>query len=213
MKQAMIDAQLGDDVYGEDTTVNELEKRCAELFGKEAGLFVASGTMGNLLAVMAHCQRGDEIIVGRQNHIHRWEQGNYAQLAMKEDGIMDVKDIEDSIRINDSHMPRTRLICLENTHNYAGGKALPISYLKSIRDLANRYNLLIHMDGARIYNAAIALGVKAVGGGWRQAGILAAAAHVALDKADVTIRKDHHNAQILAAGINQRTPESFKKVR
>uniref|UniRef100_A0A183G3Q3 Beta_elim_lyase domain-containing protein n=1 Tax=Heligmosomoides polygyrus TaxID=6339 RepID=A0A183G3Q3_HELPZ len=223
------------------------------LFGKEAGIFVASGTMGNLLAIMAHCQRGDEIIVGRHNHIHRWEQGVSATtIDVNGEGTMKIEDIEESIRVRDNHMPNTRLICLENTHNYAGGRALPLEYLKSVRELASRHGLSVHIDGARIYNAAITLGVnisdiaqqadsvmmcfskglgapvgsilvgsktfvekarrsrKALGGGWRQAGILAAAARVALDNAESTIRRDHANAQKLAAGINVATPDHLK---
>ncbi|KAK6750669.1 hypothetical protein RB195_002565 [Necator americanus] len=261
MREAMANALVGDDVYGEDKTINDLETRCATLFGKEAGLFVVSGTMGNLLAVMAHCQRGDEIIVGTQNHIHRWEQGNYAQLAgisattlpVNSDGTMNLEDIEESIRVNDIHMPHTSLICLENTHNYAGGRVLPLEYLKAVYDIAARHNVRVHIDGARIFNAAVALGVKiadiaqygdsvmmcfskglgapvgsilvgskdfiksarrrrkALGGGWRQGGILAAAAHVSLDKAEETIRRDHANAKKLASGINGITPDSLKK--
>ncbi|KAK6750670.1 hypothetical protein RB195_002565 [Necator americanus] len=234
MREAMANALVGDDVYGEDKTINDLETRCATLFGKEAGLFVVSGTMGNLLAVMAHCQRGDEIIVGTQNHIHRWEQGNYAQLA----GISAT-----TLPVNSD----------ENTHNYAGGRVLPLEYLKAVYDIAARHNVRVHIDGARIFNAAVALGVKiadiaqygdsvmmcfskglgapvgsilvgskdfiksarrrrkALGGGWRQGGILAAAAHVSLDKAEETIRRDHANAKKLASGINGITPDSLKK--
>lgn len=260
MRKAMAEAIVGDDVYGEDTTTTRLEQRCAELFGKEAGLFVASGTMGNLLAIMAHCQRGDEIIVGRYNHIHRWEQGNYAQLAgisattleVKPDGTMDLDDIEQAIRVKDCHMPASKLICIENTHNYTGGKALPIDWMKSVKKLAERRDLKVHMDGARIYNAAVAsntsvkhiasyadtvqmcfskgLGApvgsivvgpktfidrarhsrKALGGGWRQSGVLAAAAHVALDHADATIRADHGRAKKLSKMINDATPEDLK---
>ncbi|CAD6191383.1 unnamed protein product [Caenorhabditis auriculariae] len=261
MRRAMAEAVLGDDVYGEDPTVNALEQRCAKLFGKEAALFVLSGTMGNLLAVMVHCQRGDELIVGRHHHIHRWEQGNYAQIAgvsattldVKSDGTLDLKDVEDSIRVKDAHMPMTRLICVENTHNFMGGKAIPIDHLKALKELAVRKGLKIHMDGARIYNAAVAtncevseiasyadtvqmcfskgLGApsgsilvgsreeialarlrrKALGGGWRQAGILAAAAMVALDHAEATVRKDHERAKILASAINKSTPAALKK--
>ncbi|WKY06524.1 hypothetical protein Q1695_006591 [Nippostrongylus brasiliensis] len=260
MKKAIVEAVLGDDVYGEDETVNQLESRCAELFCKESAIFVASGTMGNLLAIMAHCQRGDEIIVGRHNHIHRWEQGNYAQLAgvsattidVGSDGTMKIQDIEEAIRVADNHMPITRLICLESTHNFSGGRVLPLEYLKSVNELASRHNLSVHLDGARIYNAAVALNVKvsdiaqyadsvmmcfskglgapvgsilvgsrtfiekarrcrkALGGGWRQAGILAAAAHVALDHAEETIRRDHANAKKLALGLNERTPSNLK---
>ncbi|PIO75149.1 L-allo-threonine aldolase domain protein [Teladorsagia circumcincta] len=260
MKQAMVNAMLGDDVYGEDETVNNLEATCAELFGKEAGLFVVSGTMGNLLAIMAHCQRGDEIIVGKHNHIHRWEQGNYAQLAgvsatttdVDTEGKMKIEDIEEAIRVRDIHMPNTRLICLETTHNYSGGRALSMEYLKSVRVLASKYGINVHIDGARIYNASVALGVevrdiaqyadsvmmcfskglgapigsilvgsrtfidkarrsrKAVGGGWRQAGVLAAAANIALDKAEDTIKRDHANAKKLASGINAITPKELR---
>ncbi|CAB54291.3 Beta_elim_lyase domain-containing protein [Caenorhabditis elegans] len=260
MRRAMAEAIVGDDVYGEDTTTNRLEQRCAELFGKEAGLFVTSGTMGNLLAIMAHCQRGEEIIVGRYNHIHRWEQGNYAQFAgisattleVKPDGTMDLNDIEQAIRVKDCHMPASKLICIENTHNYTGGKALPIEWMRSVKQLAERRDLKVHMDGARIYNAAVAsncsvskiasfadtvqmcfskgLGApvgsivvgpkdfidrarhsrKALGGGWRQSGILAAAAHIALDHADATIRADHERAKTLARMINDATPEEFR---
>lgn len=260
MRKAMAEAVVGDDVYGEDTTTTRLEQRCAELFGKEAGLFVASGTMGNLLAIMAHCQRGEEIIVGRYNHIHRWEQGNYAQLAgisattleVKPDGTMDLDDIEQAIRVKDCHMPASKLICIENTHNYTGGKALPIEWMRSVKMLAERRQLKVHMDGARIYNAAIAcnttvkhiasfadtvqmcfskgLGApvgsivvgpkafidrarhsrKALGGGWRQSGILAAAAHVALDHAEATIRADHERAKKLSKMINEATPDVLR---
>ncbi|VDM76072.1 unnamed protein product [Strongylus vulgaris] len=260
MRLAMANAVLGDDVYGEDQTINSLEDRCANLFGKEAGLFVVSGTMGNLLAIMTHCQRGDEIIVGRFNHIHRWEQGGYAQIAgvsattlpMNEDATMKLEDLEEAIRVDDCHMPRTSLICLENTHNYAGGLALPLNYLKSVYEMASSRNVSVHIDGARIFNAAVALGVKvseiakygdsimmcfskglgapvgsmllgsrefiegarrrrkALGGGWRQAGVLAAAAHIALDKAEETIEEDHANARKLARGFNEMTPESLK---
>ncbi|CAJ0603333.1 unnamed protein product [Cylicocyclus nassatus] len=260
MRQAMANAVLGDDVYGEDKTINSLEERCARLFDKEAALFVVSGTMGNLLAIMTHCQRGDEIIVGKTNHIHRWEQGNYAQIAgvsattlpVNADGTMNLDEIEEAIRVDDCHMPRTSLICLENTHNYAGGLVLPLDYMRAVRELATRRNVRVHIDGARIYNAAVALGVKvsniaqygdsimmcfskglgapvgsvlvgskkfielarrrrkALGGGWRQAGVLAAAAHIALDRAEETVKQDHLNACKLARGFNEMTPESLK---
>ncbi|CAI4221843.1 unnamed protein product [Auanema sp. JU1783] len=260
MKEAMMNCPLGDDVYTEDPTVNSLEKKCAALFQKPAALFVASGTMGNLISVMAHCQRGDEIIVGRSNHIHRWEQGNYAQLAsvsattlnVNDKGMMNLSEMEESIRVNDCHMPRTKLICLETTHNYSGGKPIPLEYLKDVRQLADKHHLKIHIDGARIYNAAVAMGVavadiaayadsvmmcfskglgapigsilvgsesfiadarrirKALGGGWRQAGILASAASVALDNAMQTIERDHRLAKTLADAINNNTPENLK---
>ncbi|GMT04387.1 hypothetical protein PENTCL1PPCAC_26561 [Pristionchus entomophagus] len=167
MRKIMAEAQVGDDVYGEDPTVNRLQQRCADLFGKEAALFVTSGTMANLLAVMGHCQRGDEIIVGKDSHIHRWEQGNYAQFggisanttSINERGELPLDEIRANIRVDDCHMPSTRLICLENTHNYAGGKPLSVAYLNEVRKIADEHKLKIHVDGARIMNAAVAQGL------------------------------------------------------
>ncbi|TMS36110.1 hypothetical protein L596_003361 [Steinernema carpocapsae] len=168
MREIMAKSIVGDDVYGEDPTINELESRCAKLFGKEAALFVATGTMGNLIALMANTQRGDEIIVGKDSHIHRWEQGNYAQYAgvsaatlqVQNDGTLAVEDIRSVVRCIDDHMPTTRLICLENTHNFAGGKAISLEYIMKVREIADQYNLKMHLDGARIYNAAVKLGLS-----------------------------------------------------
>ncbi|GMT32970.1 hypothetical protein PFISCL1PPCAC_24267, partial [Pristionchus fissidentatus] len=271
MRRVMAEATVGDDVYGEDPTVNRLQQRCAVLFGKEAALFVASGTMANLLAMMSHCQRGDEIIVGKESHIHRWEQGNYAQFAgisanttsVNARGELPLDEIRANIRVNDCHMPSTRLICLENTHNYAGGKPLSIQYLNKVRKIADENNLKIHVDGARIMNAAVAQGVtvadlaapvdslmmcfskvqynsnnlfsqgigapvgsilvgskdfialahrrrKALGGGWRQAGIIAAAAEWGLERAEETTREDHRRAKKLAKGINEAVEENLR---
>ncbi|GMR32454.1 hypothetical protein PMAYCL1PPCAC_02649 [Pristionchus mayeri] len=271
MRRVIKEAEVGDDVYGEDPSVNRLQQKCADLFGKEAALFVTSGTMANLLAVMSHCQRGEEIIVGKDSHIHRWEQGNYAQFAgisanttsINERGELPLDEIRGNIRVDDCHMPATRLICLENTHNYAGGKPLSVAYLQEVRKIAEEHSLKIHVDGARIMNAAVAQGVsvaelaapvdslmmcfskvnhalslhsslgvgapvgsilvgskqfiatayrrrKALGGGWRQAGILAAAAEWGLERAEETTKNDHRRALRLAKGINEIVSENLR---
>ncbi|VDK44460.1 unnamed protein product [Anisakis simplex] len=262
MREAMCNAVVGDDVYQEDPTINQLEEKCAKLFGKEAALFVATGTMGNLLSILAHTERGDEIIVGRTSHLHRWEQGNYARLAgvsattvpVLEDGTIALNEIELAIRVDDIHMPRTRLICIENTHNYAGGKTISLDYMKEVRKLADEHNLLVHVDGARFYNAAFDLGIsmaelaqpadsvmmcfskglgapigsiivgkadfisrcrrhrKSLGGGWRQGGILAAAAEFALKNANETIKNDFENASYLCKSLNDATPLEKRSV-
>lgn len=256
MRAVMANAVVGDDVYEEDTTVKKLEETCASLFGKEAALFVVSGTMGNLISILAHTQRGDELIVGRTSHIHRWEQGNYARFAgvsattvtVMDDGSLSLDELEAAIRVDDIHMPYTRLICLENTHNFAGGKTVSLAYMQKVRKIADAHGLLVHVDGARFYNAAVDQNVsvaelakpadsvmmcfsknlgapvgsiivgskefisrcrrhrKSLGGGWRQAGILAAAALYALENAEATIRNDHENAKYLSEGINTVTP-------
>ncbi|XP_041072744.1 threonine aldolase 1 isoform X1 [Carcharodon carcharias] len=172
MRAAMAAARVGDDVYGEDPTVNELQRRAAELFGMEDALFVPTGTMGNLISVMCHCQeRGAELIVGDRAHIHLHEQGGVAQIAgihsqiVKNlpDGTFDLDEVESKIRHHfpDPHYPRTCVICVENTQNETGGRVLPLSFLQEVRALADRYKLPIHMDGARLMNAAVALGVEA----------------------------------------------------
>lgn len=178
MRRAMAEAEVGDDVYEEDPTVNSLERRCAKLFGKESAIFVTTGTMGNLLAIMAHTMGRGEIIVGRtvstneimtvllkfiQSHIHRWEVGGYARIAgvcattlpTNHDGTISLDSIEECLCIGDNHRPQTKLICLENTHNFVGGKALPLDYLSKVRKIADPFNVKIHIDGARIYNAAV----------------------------------------------------------
>ncbi|MCB0125349.1 MAG: low-specificity L-threonine aldolase, partial [Caldilineaceae bacterium] len=166
--QAMAEAEVGDDVYGEDPTVNRLEAMTAELLGKEAALFVASGTMGNLTAVLAHCNRGDEIILGDRCHIFRSEQGGAAALggvhpmAIRNlpDGTLDLAEIEANIRGDNEHFPVSKLICVENTHNFCGGRVLPLAYMDAVGDLAHQHGLKLHVDGARLWNAAVALGVS-----------------------------------------------------
>ncbi|KAM4664575.1 uncharacterized protein O3C94_012645 [Discoglossus pictus] len=254
MRRAMAEAEVGDDVYGEDPTVNELQLRAAQLLGTEGALFVTSGTMGNLISVMCHCwSRGREILVGDESHMHIYEQGSSAQIAgvlarpvrTLKDGSLDLQDLESKIQHSypDPHFGETRLICLENTHNRMGGRVLPLSYLKEVRDLADQYKLKIHMDGARLLNAAQSLGVepaeivqycdsvticlskglgapagsllggsvqflanalrlrKLLGGGMRQAGVLAATGIVALNRAHETIASDHKNAKTFSKGV------------
>ncbi|XP_020787350.2 LOW QUALITY PROTEIN: uncharacterized protein LOC110166451 [Boleophthalmus pectinirostris] len=254
MRKAMSEAEVGDDVMGEDPAVNELQKLAAEMFGMEAALYVPSGTMSNLIAVMVHCrERGDEMILGDLCHVHIYEQGGSAQLAgvhsttvtTLPDGTFDLKQLESKIRhgFPDPHYPRSRLICVENTHNIQGGRVLPLSFLKELRSLADKYDLKVHMDGARVMNAAVALGVsvktilqhthtvsvclskglgspvgsvlagpsefisraarcrKVLGGGMRQAGILAAAGKLSLLKMVNRLEEDHRNAKIFAQAL------------
>jgi len=251
MREAMAQAELGDDVFGEDPTVNRLERMAAERVGKEAGLFVASGTMGNLTSILTHCRRGEEVILGDQSHTFIYEGGGIAALGgihphtipNQPDGTLRLEDIEAAIRPDNVHFPRTRLICLENTHNRCCGVPLTPQYTGAVADLARRRGLDIHLDGARLFNAAVALGVnvkelaasvdslsiclskglaapvgsvicgskaviaearrvrKGLGGGMRQAGVLAAAGIVALEKMVDRLREDHDNARRLAEGI------------
>ena len=254
MREAMMNAEVGDDVYGEDPTVNKLQRVVASLFGKEAGLFVPTGTMGNLVSIMAHCnERGCEILLGDQSHINLFEQGGLAQIAgvhpqqirNNPDGTLDMEELESKIRKEvDDHFPTTKLICIENTHNVLGGRVLPPSYMKQVADLARKYNLKVHLDGARILNAAAALKVapieltkyvdsvsmclskglgapvgsvvtgtdtfislarrmrKALGGGMRQAGILAAAGLYALEHIQPLIHLDHKRAEKIATSLS-----------
>ncbi|GAV26077.1 threonine aldolase [Carboxydothermus islandicus] len=245
MREAMFSAEVGDDVYGDDPTVRELEEFAAYKIGKEAALFVPSGTMGNQLALMTHTQRGDEVILGEDCHIFKYEVGAPAVLSgvqlrgLKTNaGMMDLEEVKAAIRPNDIHMPRTSLICLENA--YSSGEVVPLTYLEKIRKIAESHGLKIHLDGARIFNAAIYLGVdareiaryvdsvmfclskglaapvgsilagsrefiekarkyrKLLGGGMRQAGILAAAGIVALKEMVERLYEDHENALYLA---------------
>jgi len=167
MRAAMAAAEVGDDVLGDDPTVQQLEAMAAARLGKEAALFVASGHMGNLVALLTHGGRGDEIIVGDQAHIFYYEQGSAAVVGglhprtvpNQPDGTLDLNHIETAIRGDDVHFPRTRLICLENTHNRCGGTVLDAAYLQAVGALARRYSLKLHVDGARLFNAAVALGV------------------------------------------------------
>jgi threonine aldolase len=251
MRQAMAEAELGDDVYGEDPTINHLEEMAAERLGKEAALFVASGTMGNLVALLTYCGRGDEVILGDRSHTFVNEAGGCAALGgihphpipNQPDGTLDLGDIGAAIRGDNIHYPRTRLICLENTHNYCGGTVLSAEYTAQVGTLARKHGLALHMDGARVFDAAVALGVEAaelvrevdtvmfclskglsapvgsvlcgsrdfihearrarkiVGGGMRQAGILAAAGIVALEEMVGRLAEDHANARRLAEGL------------
>ncbi|MBX2997493.1 MAG: low-specificity L-threonine aldolase [Caldilineaceae bacterium] len=168
MRRAMADAEVGDDVYGEDPTVNRLEAMSAEMLGKEAAVFVSSGTMGNLISVLAHCGRGEEMILGDQAHIFLFEQGGSSALGgvhprtvpNQPDGTLDLAQVEAAIRGENEHFPITRLLAVENTHNRCGGQALPVAYMDRAGELAHRYGLSFHVDGARLWNAAVALDVS-----------------------------------------------------
>jgi threonine aldolase len=251
MRAAMANAQVGDDVYGEDPTVNRLQEMAAALMGKEAGLFVASGTMGNTAGILAHCGRGDEVILGDKAHTFLFEAGSVSalggvhshQLSNQPDGTLALDDISEAIRPDDSHFPITRLVCLENTHNRCGGVVLSREYTRSVGELAHRRGLALHLDGARIFNAAAALGIpaselaaqadsvtfclskglsapvgsvlcgtrefiykahrirKMLGGGMRQAGVLAAAGIVALEMMIDRLAEDHSRARRLARDL------------
>ncbi|HIQ00667.1 MAG TPA: low-specificity L-threonine aldolase [Anaerolineales bacterium] len=253
MREAMYRAEVGDDVFREDPTVNRLEEMAAERLGREAGLFVASGTMGNLVALLTHCGRGDEAIVGDRSHTFLFEQGGMAALGgitprpvpNQPDGTLRLTDIEEAIREDNVHFPRTRLVCLENTHNMCNGTPLTPEYTAQVARLAHARGLRVHLDGARIFNAAAALGVdvrelvqevdsvmfclskglcapvgsllcgdtdfiagarrarKVVGGGMRQAGVLAAAGIVALERMTDRLAEDHARARRLAEGLAQ----------
>ncbi len=164
MRAAIAEAEVGDDVYGEDPTVNRLEARAATLLGKEAAVFVSSGTQGNLLGIVSHCDRGDELIVGQQAHAYTHEGGGAAMLGgiqsqpirFEADGTLDLAQVEAAIKPVDDHYVRTRLLCLENTQ---AGKVLPLDYLRAAADLARRRELRLHLDGARVFNAAVKLEV------------------------------------------------------
>lgn len=167
MREAIYNAELGDDVFGEDPTTMRLEKMAAERMGKEAAMLVVSGTMGNLACILTHCRRGDEVILGDRSHTFLYEAGGMSALGgihphtitNQPDGTMRLEEIEAAIRGDNVHFPRTRLICLENTHNRCSGAALSVEYMKEVDALAKKHNLLVHLDGARIFNAAVALKV------------------------------------------------------
>jgi threonine aldolase len=169
MRQAMADAEVGDDVWGEDPTVRCLEEKAAERLGKEAGLFVSSGTQGNLVSLLTHCGRGDEAIMGDESHTFRYEQGGCAALGgimphlvrNRPDGTIDLGELAAAIRPDDIHQPRTRLICLENTQNRCGGVPLTVEYTRQVGEFAHSRGLSLHIDGARLFNASVALGVDA----------------------------------------------------
>ena len=167
MREAMAEAEVGDDVYGDDPTVNKLQEKAAEMLGKEAALFVPSGTMGNLIAILTHCARGEEVICGDKSHIYVNEAGGMAALggvyphpvANQKDGTLRLDDIRASIQPDDSHRTITRLVCIENTQNMCGGVVLSVDYTQQVAQLARENNLKFHIDGARIFNAAAALDV------------------------------------------------------
>jgi threonine aldolase len=252
MKEAMLRAPLGDDVYGEDPTVNELERLGAELLGKEASLFVPSGTMGNLICMMVHAPRGSEVILGDQSHIYHYEQGGASAVASlvmhpvptQPDGRLAVEDLAAAVRNRaDVHSAWPGVVCLENTHNRCGGKVLDLPYLNQVREFASAQGVPLHLDGARLANAAVALGRtmkdlaapfdsvqldlskalaapvgglvagnsafvlqarrmrKLLGGGMRQAGIIAAAGIVALTQMVDRLADDHRLAIELASAL------------
>ena len=167
MREAMAEAEVGDDVYRDDPTVNRLEELAADMLGKEAALFVPSGTMGSLIALLGHCQRGNEVIIGNQSHIYLNEVGGMSALGgiqpcpvqNQRDGTLALDDILASIRTEDVHHPITRLVCIENTQNICGGVPLTLEYTRQVGELAHRNNLSFHIDGARIFNSAVAQNV------------------------------------------------------
>ncbi len=253
MREAMAMAEVGDDVYMDDPTVNALQEKSAAMLGKEDALFVPSGTMGNLLALLVHCQRGDEVIVGDCAHIYVNEAGGMSALGgvhprpikNQADGTLALDDIRAAIQTEDVHHTITRLICLENTQNICGGVALSAEYTQQVGKVARENNLSLHIDGARIFNAAAALNVdvkelvapadsvmfclskglvapvgsmlvgsqkfikrarhlrKMLGGGMRQAGILAAAGLISLETMTARLGQDHVRAKILFEGLKQ----------
>ena len=252
MLNAIVSTKLGDDVFGEDPTVNSLQKKAAKMMGKEDALIVPSGTMGNLASILVHCSRGDEIILGDQAHTFLYEAGGVSafggihsrQLKNNDDGTIDIDKIKGAIREENVHFPPTSLICLENTHNRCFGAPLTLDYMGEVSDVAKENECKIHLDGARIFNASVSLGVdvkdltknvdsltfclskglsspvgsiicgdfdfikktrhirKALGGGMRQAGIIAKFGEVSLDTMIAQIEKDHKNALMLAEGLN-----------
>lgn len=253
MREAMAEAEVGDDVYMDDPTVNSLQEKAAEMLGKEDSLFVPSGTMGNLLALLVHCQRGDEVIVGDKSHIYVNEAGGMSALGgihprpikNQADGTLALDEIIASIQSEDVHHTITRLICLENTQNACGGVVLSKEYIESVGKIARENNLSFHIDGARIFNAAAALNIsvselvasadsvmfclskglvapvgsmlvgskkfiararhlrKMLGGGMRQAGVLAAAGMISLEKMSARLGQDHARAKKLFEGLKQ----------
>lgn len=253
MREVMAEAEVGDDVYMDDPSVNALQAKAAEMIGKEDALFVPSGTMGNLLALLVHCQRGDEVVVGDKSHIYVNEAGGMSALGgihprpvtNQEDGTLALEDIRASIQTEDVHHTITRLICIENTQNVCGGIPLTAEYTAQVGRLAKENGLLFHIDGARIFNAAAALRVnvkeltapadsvmfclskglvapvgsmlvgtkafikrarhlrKMLGGGMRQAGVLAVAGLISLEKMTGRLEQDHARAKNLFEGLKQ----------
>jgi len=253
MKNFMFSSPLGDDVYGEDPSINKLENLAKTIFNKESALFVPSGTMANLISVLSHCDRGDEVLLGNKSHIFFYEAGGISafggihshQLNNNADGTINLQDIKSGIRFNkDAHFPKTKLLCLENTHNICYGNPINSEYFVNVKEVIEEHNIKLHIDGARIFNAASALNTevekltseadsvsfclskglscpagsiiagntnfinkakrirKALGGGMRQAGILASAGIYALNNLTKRLSDDHHNAQKLANELN-----------
>ena len=248
MRKAMAEAEVGDDVYGDDPTVNRLQQIAAEMLGTEAALFLPSGTQSNLCALLAHCQRGDEYIVGQHAHTYKYEGGGAAVLGSIQpqplefmpDGSLDLAMVAASIKPDDPHFAKTTLLCLENTQ---GGKVLPLDYLAQAREFVDQHGLGLHLDGARVFNASVKLDVpvteisrhfdsvsvclskglcapvgsvlcgtieiiekslrwrKMLGGGMRQAGVLAAAGILSLTEQVQYLKDDHDNAERLARAI------------
>jgi len=253
MRKAMAHAELGDDVYGEDPTVNRLQAMAAERLGMEAGLFVPSGTMGNLAAVLAHCGRGDEVIMGDCGHTFVYEAGGISALGgvhphtipNQPDGTLKIEDIRHAVRSDNEHFPKSKLLILENTQNKCGGVSLSREYMLEAANAAHQAGLNVHLDGARIFNAAVDQGLpaekltdmvesvtfclskglcapvgsvlcgskefikeahrirKQLGGGMRQAGVLAAAGIVALEEMTDRLAEDHAHAKALADGLKE----------
>jgi threonine aldolase len=251
MRQAMASAVVGDDVYEEDPTIHRLEELAAEMTGKEAALFVASGTMGNLIAILVHCRRGDEAVMGHLGHTFLHEAGGMSALGgvfphviqNQGDGTLSLDDIRGAYREEDVHHPESRLVIVENTQNACGGIPLSVDYVHGLHSVADELGLKVHLDGARVFNAAVALGVNAsdlthdvdsvmfclskglcapvgsmlcgskdfiyqarrarkqLGGGMRQAGVLAAAGLISLEKMTQRLAEDHTRAADLAAGL------------
>lgn len=250
MREAAFNAEVGDDVYGEDPTVNKLEEKAATILGKEAALFVTSGTQGNQIAVLTHCRPGQELLLEAESHIFYYESGAVSALAGVQTrtiqgsrGAMDPQLVRSAIRPEDIHFPDTGLICLENTHNRAGGAVVPVENMKQIYEIGAENHIPVHVDGARLFNAAVALGVsvtdftqycdtvqvclskglgapvgsilagnrefiakarkwrKRLGGGLRQAGMIAAPAYVALTAMRERLIEDHHLARSLSDSL------------
>jgi threonine aldolase len=250
MRKAMAEAEVGDDVYGDDPTVNRLESIAADLLGKEAAILATSGTQSNLMAVLSHCERGEEYIVGQQAHTYRCEAGGAAVLGSIQpqpldfdpDGSLELTKVAKTVKPDDFHFARTKLLCLENTQ---GGKVLPLDYLEEAKKVAERFSLGLHLDGARLFNAAVKMNVqptaiarhfdtisiclskglgapvgsvlcgpkelikkarrwrKMLGGGMRQAGILAAAGILALENHVDRLQEDHENASYMAEILSE----------
>lgn len=261
MREAMMTADVGDDVFRDDPTVLKLETRAAETFGMEAALFVPSGTMGNLICVLTHCSgRGDEVLLGDESHLSHYEQGGVAQfggvhprtVTTLPDGTLDLDELRNRIQPDDPHHTTTRLVCIENTHNRRGGRVIPPSYMDRLAETLKGSGIKIHVDGARLFNAATALKLpvkdlllhadsvsvclskglgapvgsviagrkdfikrahrlrKALGGGMRQVGVLAAPGLIALEKMSQRLQEDHDNAQVLAKGMAEMTNFGLK---